>query len=194
LDNGITWSNVKTQANPVFTIEGLKNETKVHIRSTALNEVKESLPGAEYPLYVSANPPQTPDGLRLKLIQGQAKLSWGEVLGASEYRLYGRTWPDREFKLLYKGLECSLTDNREIIKASDAKPSNTSLSPKDGVIEYCVTAVNDNGESKRSRSANTDPSSWRNWDPSPGERFRRLNNVSEDYMKPTEAPLLYYPV
>ena len=194
LDNGVTWSKVKTQANPVFTIEGLKNETKVHVRFTALNEVHESLPGAEYPLYVSDKPPQTPDGLRLKLKKGQAKLSWGEILGASEYRLYGRTCPDKEFKLLYKGIECSLTDNREIIEASNAKPSNTPVNPKAGVIEYCVTAVNDNGESKRSRIANTDPASWRNWDPSPGERFRRLTNVSEDYMHPnTDAPK-YYPI
>lgn len=53
-------------------------------------------------------------------------------------------------------------------------------------MEYRVTAVNGNGEGPPSRIINTDPASWRNWEPQPGEPFRRTNvrsgsNSASDY-------------
>jgi len=86
-----------------------------------------------------------------------------------------------------------VVDKRTFIKACNAQPSPTSSIIPDGVIEYCVTSVTDNAESKASRIASTDPTSWRNWDPKPNEPFRRVNNISEDYMKPSTETPSYYP-
>ena len=192
-DNARTWKNYAAQSGTVFNLSGLTNETKVHVRSIASNCSKQSEPGPEYPLYVTSKPPHAPEGLHVKLSEGQAELTWGQILGAKEYRLYGRVNPDRDFKLIYQGPKCSVVDKRTFIKACNAQPSPTSSIIPDGVIEYCVTSVTDNAESKASRIASTDPTSWRNWDPKPNEPFRRVNNISEDYMKPSTETTSYYP-
>jgi hypothetical protein len=44
------------------------------------------------------------------------------------------------------------------------------------IFEYAVSAVNGNGEGPRCTAVDTDPASWRNWDPQPGEGFRRRHN------------------
>ena len=41
------------------------------------------------------------------------------------------------------------------------------------IYEYAIAAVNGNGESKPSVPVSTNPASWLNWDPKPGEPFRR---------------------
>lgn len=45
--------------------------------------------------------------------------------------------------------------------------------PPHKLYEYAIAAVNGNGEGERSAPVGTDPTSWINWDPKPGERFRR---------------------
>jgi hypothetical protein len=192
-DNGATWSALETTDKPLFTVAGLTNDRKVHVRAVALNERNESAPGPEYPLYVSSAPPPAPDGLRIQLASGTAELSWGEILGAAEYRLYARAAPEKEFRPLFRGRERSFVDRRSGIRACDPMPSSTRAVTRPGVVEYYVTAVNGNGESSPSRVATTDPAAWRNWDPRPGEKFRRVTSFAPDSPEvPGDVPR-YYP-
>ena len=192
-DDGATWTAVGTGAEPVFAVDGLADGRKVHLRAVALNDRHESAPGAEYPLYVTSAPPPPPDGLRVSLAEGAAQLSWGEILGASGYRLYARTAPDGEFRELHRGEARGFTDRRAGIRPCDALPSAAPAARGPAVVDYCVTAVNGNGESARSRIANTDPASWRNWDPRPGERFRRVTSFPPDVAAAPGEPDRYYP-
>ena len=171
-DSGFTWTPAASGNAPDIVLTGLVHEEKVHVRAIALNSEQESLPGPEYPVYATSNPPLPPDGLHITLQKGAAQLAWGEVLGATEYRLYARMPGEPEFHLMYQGLERSFTHRSPGIRAAQDQPNFT---PSAGGkwIEYAVTASNGNGESKRSRTANTDPGAWRNWDPMPGEPFRR---------------------
>jgi hypothetical protein len=107
------------------------------------------------------------------LSNGAAALSWGEILGVCEYRLYARASGETKFNLLYHGLDRTYLDKRPEIEAANPIPDDPRYGSPTHVIEYCVSAVNGNGEGARSRTANTDPGSWRNWDPMPGEPFRR---------------------
>jgi len=172
-DGGSTWASLGLQNEPEITVSGIPDGVKVHVRAAALNAEHESAPGAEYPVYVTKDPPPAPDGLRVELSNGVAFLSWGEVLGASEYRLYVKLAADNKFSLLYRGLERTYVDKRAVIQAANPNPNGPDAVPHAAVVEYYVTAVNGNGESARSRTADTDPGSWRNWDPKPGEPFRR---------------------
>jgi hypothetical protein len=122
---------------------------------------------------VTKQPPPPPDGLRVDLAQGAATITWGEILGVTEYRLYARTPSARKFVLIYHGLERSFENRDASIRLPNANPNDTNPAKDKDIIEYYVSAVNGNGEGPRSRSANTDPGSWRNWDPKPGEPFRR---------------------
>lgn len=192
-DRGATWRPLETKASPLFTVNGLTDGQKVHLRAVALNARRESLPGPEYPLYVTSSPPPPPDGLRVKLSDGAAELSWGEILGATEYRLYARPTPDKEFRLVFKGLERTYVDRRASIRACSPLPSSTRQASGLKLVEYCVTAVNGNGESPRSRLANTDPASWRNWDPRPGEKFRRITSLGAELQLGAEGAARYYP-
>ncbi len=172
-DGGTSWTLLGAQAAPEFDVAGLDDGVKVHVRAVALNDEHESTPGDEYPVYVTKAPPPAPDGLRVSLSSGAAALSWGEVLGASEYRLYARAAGASKFSLLYRGLERTFVDKRPGIKAANVIPDDSAGPAPADLVEYCVAAVNGNGEGAKSRAANTDPGSWRNWDPMPGEGFRR---------------------
>ena len=193
-DQGANWQALETRDTPWFTVGGLRNDQKVHVRAVALNAHHESAPGPEYPLYVTSAPPPPPDGLRLKLAEGRAELSWGEILGTTEYRLYARVAGENRFGLLYHGGERTFVDHRASIHACAPLPAPTQAMAGPGVVEYYVTAVNENGESARSRLANTEPTAWRNWDPKPGEPFRRVTSVENKKLKTVGEPNEnYYP-
>jgi len=192
-DNGATWTTIGAQAQPQMEVSGLNDGEKVHVRAVALNQLHESLPGPEYPLYGTNQPPPSPDGLRVALANGAATITWGEVLGACEYRLYVRTSGEKEFHLLYRGLERSFVDRRAGIKACNATPGKSTGALPADVFEYRIAAVNGNGEGAPSGTADTDPASWRNWDPRPGERFRRVYSYPPDSPQLPGAMPRFYP-
>ncbi|MGH9599429.1 MAG: hypothetical protein ACRD27_06165, partial [Terracidiphilus sp.] len=173
-DNGATWSAAAIENEPAASLDGLANGVKVHVRAIALNAQHQSEPGSEYPLYVTSDPPPPPDGLYVALSNGAATLTWGEVLGVAEYRLYTRSAPGEDFRLLYRGLDRSYVYKQSSIRAPLAQPEDPDPSAHADFIEYCVSCVNANGEGPRCRIENTNPASWRNWDPMPGEPFRRV--------------------
>lgn len=191
-DNGATWLALGAQDEPQMTINNLANGEKVHIRSIASNAGQTSTPGSEYPLYVTSDPPPPPDGLHVELMDGTATLTWGEVLGISEYRLYARDAPEGQFRLLYHGRDRIYQDKRPGIRAAITIPQKSERSSP-GLVEYCVTAVNGNGEGGRSRIADTNPASWRNWDPRPGESFRRVYSFPTDSPPSPDQWARYYP-
>jgi hypothetical protein len=191
-DNGATWSNIASQNEPAIEVSGLAHEEKVHVRAVALNSAHESSPGPEYPLYITRNPPPPPDGLRCELHAGFAVISWGEILGATEYRLYARLAGEDEFHLLYRGTDRTFEDRRPGIQPSNVFPE-TPVIPAADLIEYCVTALNGNGEGARSRVADTNPASWRNWDPRAGEAFRRVYAFPPDSVPLPGSLPRYYP-
>ena len=192
-DDGATWTTIGVQSRPEIDATGLANGQKVHVRAVALNASNSSAPGPEYPLYVTNQPPPTPDGLQVNLAQGAATVTWGEVLGASEYRLYVRAKGDQEFHLLYKGLDRTYLDQRPSIQPPNAIPGPSANAAPTGIVEYMIAAVNGNGESPISRAADTDPASWRNWDPKPREPFRRVYSYPQDTPQQTGEPPRYYP-
>jgi hypothetical protein len=172
-DNGATWTPSEVE------IRGLPNGTEVHVRAVASNNERHSAPGPEYPIYVSDRTPPPPDGLRVELNDGSAALSSGEVLGVTEYRLYMRASDREPFQLIYKGRGHAFVDKRPGIKRSNPIPDRGPHTP---AYQYRLTSTNGNGEGAPSRIADTDPASWRNWDPMPGEPFRRpaFEIVSDD--------------
>jgi hypothetical protein len=120
-------------------------------------------------------------------------LSWGEVLGVSEYRLYARSKGEQTFQLLYAGRDRALTDKRPGIVAAYAVPGQAGDGGPQVIMEYCVASFNGNGEGKRSPLADSDPASWRNWDPMPGEPFRRVESFAADTPESASEWPRYYP-
>lgn len=192
-DDAATWNTAGMYRASEAKVTGLANGSKAHVRAVAVNAEHESAPGNEYPLYVTDKPPAPPDGLHVDLAEGSATLTWGEVLGVSEYRLYARSSGEREFRLLASGLHCMHVDKRAVIHPSVRNPWKALGATAHNLIEYCVTAVNGNGESARSRIADTNPASWRNWDPVPGEPFRRPWSFDPDQPASTGELPRYYP-
>jgi hypothetical protein len=141
-DDGATWSAASA------VLSGLADGWKVHVRATAHRGVQQSVPGPEYPVYITSKPPLPPDGLSIALRGAGAVLTWGEVLGIREYRLYA--------------------DGRQIY----AGPARTFTDVGAGA-QYSVSAVNGNGEGPRSVGASAAKDSWLTFDPGPDERFRR---------------------
>lgn len=192
-DSGTTWTALPAQAQPSAELSGLGNGQKVHVRGIAINPTHESAPGPDYPVYVTDQPLAPPDGLHVDLTDGAATVSWGELLGVTEYRLYGRANGESEFHLLYRGLDRTYRDKRPGIRDSYAAPGKLKTDSHPAILTYYVTASNENGESARSCNADTDPASWRNWDPKPGEPFRRVASFPPD-SPPSESEWpRYYP-
>jgi hypothetical protein len=131
--------------------------------------------------------------LHVDLSDGAATVSWGEVLGVKEYRLFGRADGASEFQLLYHGVERSYRDKRPEIRSCNSAPGESGVDQLPIIVEYYVTVSNGNGESARSRIADTNPASWRNWDPRLGEPFRRVLSFAPDSPPRTSAWPRYYP-
>jgi hypothetical protein len=192
-DSGSTWTALPAQAQPTIELSGLTNGQKVHVRAVAINALHASEPGPQYPIYVTDQPPAPPDGLHVDLSDGAATVSWGEVLGVTEYRLFGRADGDSEFQLLYHGLETSYRDKWPGIRNCNAAPGEIGAASGGLIVHYYVTASNGNGESTRSRIADSNPASWRNWDPRPGEPFRRVSSFPPDSPPSASEWPRYYP-
>jgi hypothetical protein len=193
-DNSKTWTENSTASNPVFTLTGLTPGEKYHARILARNAAHSSAPGPEYPLYITREPPSPPEGLRVELFAGRAEIDWGEVLGVAEYRLYRKSADKPDFALAYTGRSTHWTDADPAIAPSAVSPSDTPPAEKNSsfACEYYVTTVNHIGESRPSRKANTNPASWRNWDPVSGESFRRTSQRTEGN-PPNDNGDRYYP-
>ncbi len=199
-DNAKTWRPAGETAATALTVGSLENGKKYHVRLIAANSRFASDPGLEYPVYASADAPPSPDGLRVALTAKSATLTWGEVLGASGYRLYRRAQGSQDFRLVHSGLSRQFADAPEGLRMPFDVPGKVAAElrgkPGYSVWEYAIAAVNGNGEGPKSTVVTTDPASWVNWDPRPGEPFRRRYSynttnylrlgVEEDYSR-------YYP-
>jgi hypothetical protein len=198
-DNGASWTASGGGAANPLRITGLRTGEKIHVRVIASNAAHSSAPGAEYPVYATDRPPEAPDGLRLHLENGQVEATWGEVLGAPAYSLYrraaGGTWTQ-----VYRGADRRFLDHVTGVVAPYPEPGMAAAAKRRGaavpIYEYAVAAVNRNGEGARSVAGNTDPASWRNWDPKPGEPFRRrftYNTTNYRDLGQEENTSRYYP-
>ena len=194
-DGGASWKAVGTTEAPPYELTGRENGTKVHVRAVAVNPEHESSPADEYPLYVTGDVPSSPDGLKVRLGEGEATLSWGKVLGTSEYRLYRREKGAAAFKEVYRGTKRSYLDTEaNVVEAyEDPEQPLPPAGERDFTLyEYAVTAVNDNGESAKSVPVTTNPSSWLNWDPRSGERYRRRYSTQPNWIDSGDVTT-YYP-
>ena len=178
-DIGKSWTKLKPQPKEQLLMEAMKNETKGYVRVVALNKEHESQPSVIYPVYFTTEKPHYPDGLKLNIGNGKIDLTWGKVLGCSEFKLYRRIKGSEKFQVIYHGKEPLFNDNS--LQANK-------------IYEYTVTAVNGNGESGFSNILNNDPSGWMNFNPMPGETFRRSVNLYDGSRDNSGNPVdLYYP-
>lgn len=173
-----SWQIIKGHGPNKIVLSSLSGEKKGHIRVVAVNTEYESEPSIVYPVYYTREKPPHPDGLKLARTSAGLYLTWGEVLGCTGYRLYRRDKGTQRYNPVYEGRQPVYEDIR--IKA-------------DAQYEYVVTAVSGNGESAYSFPVDNDPDSWLNFDPVPGEPFRRVSSRfhGKDNM---ENPVnIYYP-
>jgi hypothetical protein len=169
-DGGSRWETAGAARQSPFTLHSLTNGTKYHVRVVATNADQISEPGPDYPCYVGNARPPAPDGLHLRLDVGRhVDVSWGEVLGASRYRLYRRLKGDLGYREVFSGLAFEFRDT----------------DPEwDRVYEYAVAAENGNGIGPESTPIDTDAAGWRFWEApvSAGGRrpgFRRRHTYNQ---------------
>ena len=155
VDQGKTWNVYTTTKLIKVTVSPLGSEYKGYMRVTACNKDNNGIPSVIYPLYFTSEKPHYPDGLKLKMSDGTINITWGNTLGCSNYKLYKRK-AGEQFKVIYTGNGNKFTDK-----------------PEEGIYEYAICSSNGNGQSELSPIVTTDPDSWLNFDPMPGEPFRR---------------------
>jgi hypothetical protein len=175
-DQGKSWKIYKESRHAQLTVSPSGKESKGYLRVIAQNARHTSKPSVIYPLYFVTEEPHYPEGMKAELSGDTAKLSWGKVLGCNEYRLYRKTLGGK-FALVCKGNQNTFTDR---IPATE-------------VYEYAVSAINGNGQSRLSHAVTTDPENIINFDPKPGEPFRR--SVTIDYGRDNDGITVspYYP-
>ncbi len=184
-------------------VAGLPNGTKVHVRVVAFNRERESPPGDEYPLYVTAHAPDPPDGLDLRLAEGFGVPPWGRVLGVKlgVSALSRRKVGESSWTMLYSGPSSLYLDQNALGVRPTAefpgKAANASSANGNQVVyEYAVARIQrERRGHPRSSSADTDPTSWRNWWPSgQGHTFKRQTAFwLPPYVPPAMVPPPTYP-
>ena len=194
-DQAATWKRAGKASEPMFTLAGLVSPRKYHARLIAQNAEHQSAPSPEYPLYITSDPPPAPSGLHVDLSAGAAHLAWGEVLGITAYRVYRKRRGEPGFRVAYTGRLPHWIDLDPAIVPSAASPSDTRAAGAGDqpAFQYYVTAVSHIGESRPSRPADTDPASWRNWNPVVNEPFRRTVERTEGSL-PNDGTGRYYPI
>ena len=198
-DGGKTWLPIGETSGTSQEIRAASG--KLHVRVVALNRERTSRPGYEVPVYVTGNVPLSPDGLQVRVETGKARVQWGEVWGASEYRLYRRESGRSAFTEIYRGTLTAYEDAHPAIRARCSTPGAAanavrlaSLGGTAQWLEYAVSAVDGNGEGKKSAVVNTDPSGWLQWVPEGPLRFRRRSAYwLPPYVKAHESPPEHYP-
>jgi hypothetical protein len=198
-DGGLQWSAAMTVKGSPAVLKDLPLGSKVHVRVIAVNPDAESLPGDEYPIYVTDQHPATPDGLNLVLTKDRVSASWGQILGSSAYALYRRRSGSQNWTRVYSGLNTFFEDAAKGVEPPAKLPGredNPEFDPESVVTyEYAVAAVNGNGESAKSPIVNTDPTNWLNWWPQGvPRRFKRQTAFWQPPYVPSEmSPPMYYP-
>ena len=198
-DGGVTWTAAGTSKTNEFVLGGIAPPEKVHLRVIALNGESPSLSCMDYPVAVTGKPAGPPEGLRLGLARDEATARWGAVLGAKEYVLYRRKAGQLDWKEIFRGADCLYHDRVEGIVPAARDPglqADAERQPKAEpvVYEYAVSAVDGVGESDKSKTANTDPTSWRNWYPDTQLQFKRRSAYwLPPYVKPEQVPPATYP-
>ncbi|RAV06388.1 hypothetical protein [Paenibacillus sp. YN15] len=136
---------------------------KLHVRVRAVRDGLDGPWSGPYPVYLTADPPPPPDGLRLSRTESGTAASWGMVPGAAGYRLYRRAGGEnRRWEQVYEGPERFC-----VIECA----AGACLDGGGTGDEYRVSALNGNGEGLPSRARNTREQADR--DPKPEEGFRR---------------------
>jgi hypothetical protein len=185
-DGGTNWTTAGTTGKTDFAWNGVGEKAKVHVRVIAVNRRFESPASAQYPVYLYDVKPDCPDGLKLKTEAGHVSLEWGQVLGVKTYKLYRRKQGTENYVKIYQGEARHFHDSQApgYNIATDSIPANPVI------YEYAVCSENKNGESRMSFPVSTDPCNWLNWDPKPGEKFRRTRYLIEGV---TPLDEVYYP-
>ncbi len=198
-DGGQTWQPAATSPASPIKLEGLKPDSKIHVRLIAANAEQTADPGDAYPIYVNDQPPAPPDGLYLHLSANRVDASWGQNLGVGEYRLFRRKLgeSDSSWKLLYAGLAQSFTDRdaQGVVPPNELPGPEYAESAPSTIYEYAIAAANGNGQGPMSRPASTDPSDWRVWWPlNQPEQFKRQSAYwRPPYVPADQTPPLRYP-
>ncbi|MEI6679054.1 MAG: hypothetical protein WCL21_10635 [Mariniphaga sp.] len=177
--DGITnWKLLKEQATATLQIKPSGTEAKGYVRVIASNTDHQSVPSLVYPAYFTSEKPHFPDGLRLAIEPGKVRLSWGKVLGCTEYKLMRRVKGAEKYQVIYKGKNNQLNDQPAAAKV---------------IYEYAVQTTNGNGESELCNPVDTDPDSWINFNPRPGEKFRRVASTWSETDNSGARTDPYYP-
>lgn len=191
-DGGATWTVEASgiSGEPMEAAQHLRtrltgtNGTKRHVRIRGTNRDRKGLWSDDYPVYITGEPPERADGLRVARTGRGFQLTWGWQLGATGYRLYRRERGESQFALVYEG-------KRHAYEDESADPAH--------VYEYCVAACNGNGEGQASPPRDTVPGGLADWDPRPDEFFRRYTRSHEygyngfDHWANDTKPVLSYP-
>ncbi len=172
------WSALKEQTSNGLLIRPAKTENKGYVRVIAVNNDHKSPASVIYPAYFTSEKPHCPDGLKLNIFPGKVELTWGKVLGCSEYQLFRRIKGSEKYQSIYKGKERQFTD-----RTASAKE----------IYEYAVLVANGNGVSELCSAVDNNPSSWLNFDPKPGESFRRVASSWSESDNSGEKVGIYYP-
>lgn len=174
-DGGNEWEPVLETDQTTVLLPELE-AGKHHVRVTARNGDLTGSPAHEWPIYVTEKPPHHPEGLALRITENGADVSWGRVLGVTEYRLYRRETGTDVYEQIHSGRDRSFTDvppkplTQPYPLPGMARNAHRARVP---TYEYAVSAVNGFGEGRKSHPVSTDPSGWLVWQPSGPLGFSR---------------------
>ena len=176
-DNGATWRDSDSSySSPLLVFRHPQPAKKYHVRVFAANAEHRSAPGAEYPVYPAQQPPPAPDGLRLEATHQGLVVSWGEVLGATGYRVYATHEADTKPQLVYSGLQRQCT-----------------LSFVDKTVRVTVAAISGLGEGAVCPPCTfPDPFDFA-VNETADHRFRRSITAEDDTLHPNDSLSRYYP-
>lgn len=190
-DGGTSWREVSSSAAAMdVRVSGLNTGRKYHVRAIAENAEHRSEPGPEYPVYPPDAPPPCPAGLHIEAQSDSLHITWGEVLGVSEYRLYAADLSSQ----VGKGSAINNMQEAKLVNHGLDRSHKLPLpTGKSGSWAVAVSAVSGWGEGKRSDARLYHNPYAYHAQETPDHRFRRAVTERDDTPGPNDGGGRYYP-
>ena len=163
-DSGKTWQTV-------LKGRGLRHKTNALKNGNYLLRVS-ALPASSSPIISSAiefnlnnDPPSQPRRPEVFSAKNSVRLKWNHHIGASEYNVFRRKLGSENWEKIYHGKSLGFVDKSaqgslEKFDSPGLKAGANEQINGLTIYEYCISCIDKNGESIKSKIRNSDPRNW----------------------------------
>ena len=163
-DSGKTWQTVLKGRGLRHKTNALKNGNYL-LRVSALPAASSPILSSVVEFNLNNDPPSQPQRPEVFSAKNSVRLKWNHHIGAYEYNVFRRKLGSQNWKKIYNGRSLGFVDKEaqgslERFDSPGLKAGANEQINGLTIYEYCISCIDKNGESIKSKIRNSDPRNW----------------------------------